>query len=43
MEDEDTGSRLPLAKYLEDSNFSVNIHRNMFSELTTRNDRILCI
>ena len=43
MEDEDTGSRLPLAIYLEDSNFSVTIHENMLSELTIRNDRILCI
>ena len=43
MEDEDTESRLPLAIYLEDSNFSVTIHENMLSELTIRNDRILCI
>ena len=39
MEDEDIGSRLPLAICLEDSIFSVNIHRIMLSELTTRNDR----
>ena len=39
MEDKDTGSRLPLAIYLEDSIFSVNIHQIMVSELTTRNDR----
>ena len=39
MEDEDTGSRLPLAIYLEDSSVSVNIPRIMLSELTTRNDR----
>ena len=39
MEDEDTGSRLPLAIYLEDSNVSVNSPRTMLSELTTRNDR----
>ena len=38
MEDEETGSRLPLAIYLEDSNFSVNIHGIMLNELTTRND-----
>ena len=44
MEDEGTGSRLPLAIYLEDSIFSVNIHQIMVSELTTRNDRsLLCI
>ena len=39
MEDEDTGSRLPFAICLEDSNVSVNIPRTMLSELTTRNDR----
>ena len=39
MIDEDTGSRLCLAIYLEDSNVSVNIPRTMLSELTTRNDR----
>ena len=39
MEDEDTESRLPLAIYLEDSNFSVNIHQIILSKLTTRNDR----
>ena len=38
MEDEDTGSRLPLAIYLKDSNVSVNIHQMMLSEWTTRND-----
>ena len=32
MEDEDTGSRLPLAIYLKDSNVSVNIHQMMLSE-----------
>ena len=32
MEDEDTGSRLPFAICLEDSNVSVNIPRIMLSE-----------
>ena len=32
MEDEDAGSRLPLAIYLKDSNVLVNIHQMMLSE-----------
>ena len=32
MEDEDAGSRLPLAIYLKDSNVLANIHRMMLSE-----------